>query len=404
MSKKSSSNSLIKSGIIILIASAIFNITNFFYHFLSARMLGPAEYSIVASLFSIAYLIAIISTTIQNTATKFTADFNAKKETDKIACFFRRGTNKLLIFSVPALILYLILSPFIAQFLKISVIPVLILSPLIILSILVPLNRGILQGLQKFKSLGANIVIEGAVKLISAFILIYIGLKASGAIAAVSIALAVAFILTFPSLNLKKSKKTAIKLESKEIYKFTIISFIALFLMTMIYSIDVFLVKHFFSADNAGQYAVLSLLGKIVFFGATAIGLVMFPKISGLKAEKDRKAIFRKSMLFTFLISFVIVAVYFLFSNLIINIIFGSQYADIIPILGFFGIFMLFFSLAYICVLNKLATGKKRFIWNILAAVILEIILISIFHSSIEQIVTILISLNALLLISLIKP
>jgi O-antigen/teichoic acid export membrane protein len=172
----------------------------------------------------------------------------------------------------------------------------------------------------------------------------------------------------------------------------------------MIYSIDVLLVKHFFSAEQAGHYAALSLLGKIVFFGATSIGIVMFPKIAEIHSNnKSTKKVFHKSILYTLLISASVVIAYFLFSKIIVNIIFGSQYLEITSLLGLFGLFMLFVSLSYICVLNKLAIGKKKFIFNLLAAVAAEIALISIFHSSLSQIVMVLTAINAVLFISLLK-
>ena len=405
-SKKTHSDSLIRAGFVIILAYGLFNTLNFFYHFMAARMLGPEEYAVVASLFSIIYLVSIGATTIQNVATKFTAEFKARKEDDKIACFFRRGMNKLLIFSIIIFAVYCAISPLVANFLKIPLISILLLGPFLIISALIPFNRGIIQGLQKFNSLGVSLIIEGIVKLFFAFLLIYLGFKANGAIFAVIIGIAVAFIFTFVSLKFKnKAKRAGLSLDSKEVYRFTLISFVALFLATAIYSIDVFLVKHFFSAESAGHYAALSLLGKIVFFGATSVGMVMFPKIAEMHIKSKGKAndIFKKSLLFTFIISALITAVYFIFSKLIVGIVFGNEYLSIIPLLGYFGIFMLLFSLSYICILNKLAIGKKKFIFNILIAIVLEIALIFLFHDSLSQIVNSLIGVNALLFISLLK-
>ena len=394
-------NGLIRTSFFILFATMTYNALNFFYHFAAARMLGPSEYGIVASLFSIIYIVSMGSTTIQNTVTKFTAKFKSRNEYGKISSLFSRAMKKFLIYSLIITVLWLLISPLIASFLKISVLNVLTLIPIIILCVLMPLNRGLLQGLQKFKPLGWNMITEGTIKFVLALVLMYFGLKSNGAICAVSIGMLLAFILTFPSLNLKKAKKD--HFDSKEIYKFSLITLIALTLVTAIYSLDVFLVKHFFDAASAGHYAVLSLLGKIVFFGGTAIGLVMFPKITEAheKNKKEAARIYRKSMLFTLIISSLITLVYFIFSNLIISIIFGKAYLDIALLLGWFGVFMTLLSLSYIAVLHKLAIGKKNFIALIGIAVVLEIILISLFHESLMQIVTSLIGLNAVLLLAL---
>ena len=130
----------------------------------------------------------------------------------------------------------------------------------------------------------------------------------------------------------------------------------------------------------------------------------MFPKIAEMHAKKKKtQGIFMKSLLFTFIISALITLVYFIFSKLIVSLIFGADYLSIISLLGYFGVFMLLFSLSYICILNKLAIGKKKFIFNIIVAVVLEIVLISLFHNSLDQIVYSLIGINAMLFISLLK-
>jgi O-antigen/teichoic acid export membrane protein len=405
MSKKISSESLVRAGLAILIAQGIFLLANFLYHFLSARFLGPEEYSIVASLFSIMYLITVGSAAIQNTTTKFTSDFKAKKEDNKVYSFFKKGFRKISIFSFILLIIYLIISPLIASFLHIPLLPIIISSPVIILFALIPFNRGILQGLQRFNALGLNMALEGIIRLIIAMGFIFIGLKANGALASVPIATGIALILTFSSLKFNKTKEKPVKLDSKEIYKFIITSLLALFLINAIYNMDIFLVKHFFSAEQAGHYAAISLLGKIVFFGATSIGLVMFPKISELhlKNSKKVKSFFIKSLIFTGIISVLITAIYFLFSRQIVLLLFGIKYLDIFSLIGVFGIFMTILSLSYICVLYKLAIGKKKFILILLLSVMLEIFLISMFHASLSQVILILIILNALTLIALIK-
>ena len=105
----------------------------------------------------------------------------AKKEHEKITYLFNRGSKKLLLAASIILAAYLALSPLISQFLKISIIPVLLLTPFLIISVLIALNRGILQGLQKFNALGINIITEGILKVALAFLFIYLGFKSGGA-------------------------------------------------------------------------------------------------------------------------------------------------------------------------------------------------------------------------------
>lgn len=86
-------------------------------------------------------------------------------------------------------VLLLSSSNHIASFLNIkSTIPVVIVAVVLIFSVLVPVNTGILQGLQKFEWLGFINVLYAATKLISGIILVRIGLGVNGALGALIVA------------------------------------------------------------------------------------------------------------------------------------------------------------------------------------------------------------------------
>ena len=54
-----------------------------------------------------------------------------------------------------------------------------------------------------------------------------------------------------------------------------------------LYSQDVLLVRHFFSPYEAGIYASLAVLGKVIFYTSAALGFVMFPMIVEKKSVKN---------------------------------------------------------------------------------------------------------------------
>jgi len=106
-----SKDSLIRASFFILFATMTYNALNFFYHFSAARILGPSEYGIVASLFSIIYLIGMGSTTIQNAVTKFTARFKSRNKLGKIHSLFSRATRRLWMFAIIGALIWAACSP-----------------------------------------------------------------------------------------------------------------------------------------------------------------------------------------------------------------------------------------------------------------------------------------------------
>ena len=395
--KKMWNDKFLRNSFILTVSFFILNTANFFYHFFAARQLGPESYSVIASLFSIIYLFSVGSNVIQTSITKFAAIFYAKKSFGKLKFLKNRALRKLSFYSLGLFLVYLAISPLIAIFLHIELLPVLITGILILFIFILPVNRGILQGIQKFSALGLNLIIEGVVKLVLVVIFILIGWEVNGALGAVVLGTFFAFIFSFSKIKGKLKK-----FDTKAVYSYSLPVIFAILSITAMFSLDLLLVKHLFLGKEAGYYSALSLLGKIVFFGATAISLVMFSKVSELHARKvDTKKILKKAMAITGFIAIFITIVYFIFSGLITSIIFGEEYFRIIPLLGPFGVFMTFMSLIYILTLYKLSIDKKKFVYLLGLFNIIQVVGIYLLSDSLTKIVYFLIAFSAVLFFSL---
>src|SRR5439155_12803522 len=49
--------------------------------------------------------------------------------------------------------------------------------------------------------------------------------------------------------------------------------------LSILLSADVLLVNHFFAGRTAGQYSAVAALGRAIFWGATGVSAVLFPKV-----------------------------------------------------------------------------------------------------------------------------
>ncbi len=390
-------DSLIRDSFILFIATMFANLAAFFYHFYMGRVLGPADYGILGAILSIAYIVSVPSIVIQTTLTKFIADLKAKKKDKDINLLYKTALSKFFLFSILIFVLFLSLSHFLAGFLKIDTLTLIVFSPVLIFAFLLPVTRGLLQGKQEFKKLGFNLFLEAFSKLVLGILLVYMGFHIYGAIAGIVLSFTVAFFY----LHLGNIKiKTENKFEMSNIYKFGIPVLLSLLILTLFYTIDVFLVKHYFSELEAGYYAAISLIGKIVFFASAAISTVMFPKVAELYARKKPTIqILYKSMFFVSIIGVFIIACYLLFPKLIVSILLGNAFIEIASYLWMFGIVMLFFSLTYLLVFYNLSVNRKSFLPYLLFVLIVEIVVIFFYHVSLKTIIFELILLNLLSLI-----
>jgi len=394
---------LIRDNSILFISFFILNFFGYLFHFYAGRKLGPEDYGIFGSLLSLIYIIGLPLTSIQTTITKFVADFKAKNEFEEISYLLINSLKKIFLIGVGITIIYLLLSPLIASFLRIdNLTPVIVISSYLLIALLLPITRGIIQGLQNFTQLGISFILEGITKLGLGILLIYIGLGVSGAILAFTFAYVIPFILTlyFLKSTFMKEKR---KFDSGKIYKYSFPVAVMLVSLTGFFTIDILLVKHFLSAVEAGYYAAITLLGKVIFFGSMSVSLVMFPKIAELYAVgKDTRKLMLKSLFMVFLFSFVVTAFYFLFPDFVVSMLFGSDYIKITDLIGLFGLFMGIFSLVYVLSFYNISIQRSKFIYILILFNMIEGGLIYLFHDSLVQIINILIWLIILLFLVLV--
>ncbi len=382
-----------------LLASAI----NYIYHFLMGRMLGPAEYGIIGALFSVIYFIGASLNTVQTVAAKFVSVLKAKSEDSKIGWLLRRISAKMLLLGVGVSLVFVFGATFIADFLAMPAKHVVAFSTAFILIFVLFGLRGFLQGMQKFRSLSFSIIIESIFRLAVALGLVALGYGVFGALISYGIAVAVSVAFSFVPLSRLWKSAGEYKINSAEVYGYSIPVLFAMLIITAAYTLDVFLAKHFFDPVTAGHYAAAGLLSKIIFFGSVSIAQVMFPKISEMHAAKQNyDSIFKKALAAVIGISTVATAIYYLFPQFIVSAFFGQAYTDIIPIVGMFSLAIGILSVNFVFVSYFLSINKISFMPFLLVFVAAELVGIWFWHSSMQQIITIIAVAMFALLFSLI--
>lgn len=121
---------------------------------------------------------------------------------------------------------------------------------------------------------------------------------------------------------------------------------ITFFGLTALISLDVIIVKKFFSPEDAGLYAALSLFGKIILYVSLPLISVAFSFFTGSDTQDSQKKVLWLSMGLVGLMGVVSIGGYSLFSTLVVKVIVGSQYLSIVPVIWMTAIFGSVYSLA----------------------------------------------------------
>jgi O-antigen/teichoic acid export membrane protein len=390
MLKRIAKSAFVKDNTILFIGSFLAGILGFLYHALMGRLLGVVDYGILGTLLAGFYFFnASLVNTLQTSIAKFTATLAAKKEDGKIRYLIEKTTKLLFLLGVFLLIVYTIFIPLIAEYLHIKNKLVFITGFLFLVILLVAIGRGVMQGVQDFKSLSVNYIVEGVAKLLLAMLAVYLGHRVGGAI--VALILAYIMIIAFFWMSIKKFfKKEAIPVKTRGMYIYSIPVFCMIVSLTLFFSADVILVKHFFSETEAGLYSALSLLGKIIFFGTLSIAQVMFPKVSANHSQgKSSVHLFYYSLLVILICIGIALSAYIFFPQILVHILFGDAFAEMIPLVGKVGIFMSLISILYLISFYLISLEKFRFIVLLFCANTIQIVLVYIYHTSLAQIITI---------------
>jgi len=424
-------DSLTKHIGIIFLACMAANLANCFFHVFMSRALGPADYGILASLVSLFLILSVPTATIQITVAKYASHFKAQNNYSKINRLLFSSFTKLLLVGIAAFLIFAAASRYIASFLQMSSsVPVVIVGTSLILAFALPVGWGGLQGLQEFRALGSNMVIQVSCKLILGILLVYLGWRVSGALLAyvLSSLVAILFAMTYLSsfFQKKKESKTSLahlqgsvsssssssllkdapksspgqnslaispgkEINLGEIFTYSLPVALTILCFTLLTNIDIVLVKHFFTPSQAGYYSAASLVAKVIIYLPGAIGIVMFPKTSELHTlNQDSSKILGKSLFYAAFLCGLALAAFFLFPSLIIRLIFGKEYLFIIPLIGWFGLAMFFFALTNILFMYQLSLNRTRFVGVLIGATGLECLLIALFHQSLTQVISIL--------------
>ena len=298
--RKCLANPLLTGSFLVSVGLTVGNLFNYLFHVSMGRMLTPAHYGTLTALISFMSVFGVFAATVSTVVAKFVSRYRVQDSSSDIAHLLRQFIRRIgLLVLVVILLSQFIVTP-IASFLHIEdgiLINLTIVG--ILLAILVAVNSGALQGLLKFKIMALFGASGSILRLVLALVLVYLGFGLRGAAIGFFLAYLIPYLLTFFPLNSYIFRKESHKqIQYGPLIKYSLPSFVALVGLSMLLSMDIILVKHFFTDTDTGRYSALSVIGRVIFFATSSISMVMFPIIAGkFEQGKDHAKTFLVSFL-----------------------------------------------------------------------------------------------------------
>ncbi|MBU1327483.1 oligosaccharide flippase family protein [Patescibacteria group bacterium] len=376
-----------RDGVIVFVGVMIANVASYLFHLLMGRILGPGGYGELSSLLSIVYIFSVPLTVGQIVLVKAVSELKAREETGQVKTLFWKLTKACTITCLIALPFVIMASPIVVAFLHIQSPSLFVLAYILfVFSLLTMLIASLLQGYQKFvwfSMLGAGIIV---LKLIFSIPAASSGVF--GVMLATTVSAAIMYVVYFyPIRFVLKATFTPMTITRREAYAYAVPTLLAILGSTSLFSTDIILVRHFFEPIQAGLYAALAVLGKVIFYASSAVGLVFFPVLAErcAKRQKTRK-LSAFGVIIVCMISFGIIVIYFMVPKIVVSLLFGRAYIDAAELLGPFGIFLSLFSVGNLLMTINLALGNTGVWVATLGCAVLQILGISLFHESIAAV------------------
>ncbi|MBI4217177.1 MAG: oligosaccharide flippase family protein [Chloroflexi bacterium] len=382
---------------VVFVVTMLANLLNYLYQLFMGRALGTEDFGVFGALFAVFYFLSLIVGTVQTTTARYVSIATADIDSQQLSPLLRGSLKRMALMGILIFATIVLGSGYIAAALKIgSALPVVIVGAIFVLAPMRHVFVGVLQGLQRYGHLTLNGAVYSAARLLLGALLVYLGFGVSGALAAIVLAGALALVVAVWPCRALLGGHREYKYDFAPMYRYAPQAMLAILCFSVSGNIDIIVAKLFFSSYDTGLYNAAAVLGKIILFIPGAFNLVMFPKVSKAHAQhKSKVALLAKSLLFTAIVSGAATAVLFVMPQIVLNIFLGPAYLEATELVGWYGLSMLFLSFVVVFVHYHLAFGHITYIYFVALFILAEIFLLLFFHSSLVQMVQVLVVVNA---------
>lgn len=366
---------------------------NYLYNLLLGRILGPAEFSDAAILITFLLILSFVGMTFQIVSAKYAVLFDEVK----LLLFTRMITKYALLTGLVTGIAILFFNQELQDIFHTKTASMFMIFGFgIPFYFMMSINRGLYQGKNLMNKLATTYQTEMASRLLLTIIAILVLPTVPPSIlVAAGIVISFVFGLIPFQKKIVASVKVNKSLEAQEdvIDKKGIVTF---FMLTAFYELtqiiinnsDIILVKHYFNNEQAGLYASLALIGRVVYFVAWMFVMLLLPKVIQLKKDgQETQPILMKYVAYIAVLSMVIVLVTFIFPETVVHLMFGKAYLSIAFLLWKYALATSIFAIANIFAYYFLSINQ--YIPVVVSAIIglTQIVLIVLFHNSLQQVV-----------------
>ncbi|MHB1711680.1 MAG: glycosyltransferase, partial [Acidimicrobiales bacterium] len=317
-----------RGGIVFVIASVAVNLSNFVFHLVLSRLLGPAGYGALGALLNVTAVIGVPLAAVSVTVAQSVARRPDPADTPPLGRLLRLSA----VAAVAGFGLWLAATPTIDRFFHLhSPGATIVLGLWLVPALPGAVLEGVVLGQRRFRVAGLGQVAGVLVRLAVGVVLVELGFGVIGGVAATAAAGSVVVAVYAVSLRSALGGEGRFAPRAGD----ALLSTIALGGAALLTSIDAWLARHFLAAHAAGLFTAAATAGNIALFLPGAITMVYFPRLAASRGRgpEARQALARATGLVAVL-GLGSAAVMALVPGLVVDLLFGPAFAHASAAIG----------------------------------------------------------------------
>jgi O-antigen/teichoic acid export membrane protein len=353
---------------------------------LISHRLHPADYGEVFAVLTVVTLIGLPASAFTLLMARESSRDRASGHYASSSALLRGGNRAVLLAGFVLAVILVFLSPVLIRLLAVPGELLMAAAAGIPFALALPLLLGEFQGEQRFLAFAVLSAGQATLKLVGALALGSIW-GPLGIIAGVSLAGAIVY---FTALAMLRHK---MRIRPRLAWWRPAAGYLAVVLpstlaLGVLLSADVLVVKHFFPTSIAGKYAAVAALGRAIFWGASGVAAVLFPKIVFRSAKgQSGLPVVAASLLLVSLGGLAGLGVLSFSSRWLLVAFAGPAYGDAAGYLPWYALGMILLGAAAVLIATLQSRGKAAFLAALIPLTALEPALLLLFHHSLWQVV-----------------
>jgi O-antigen/teichoic acid export membrane protein len=269
--------------------------------------------------------------------------------------------------------------------------------------LMLSVQRGALQAVQRYRLVGLTLVAEAALRLVFGAALVIAGLGVTGAFLGTTLALGLLVVAyTVPLRRLLPPPRNHAARElvpgMGHLLARARVPVAAFVLIAVLQHVDVIIVKHVASPEKAGSYAAASVAAKAVIWLAMGLGFYLLPEaVRRAGAGEDARPILVRTLGLLALVAVPLVGFYALLARPLLSAVFGPGLTAAAGALALLTGAMALLACGYLAVQYLLAVGRRAFIGLLAAAAAVELVVLPSVSSDLTEVALVLLGLQVAL-------